>query len=132
MAAEPVLTSVEYAHPDLLGRAPLFTERPRRMAAHAAAAVAESRPPSSTGRHGQLARAGQHHRSGSAARWQRQGVGTALVRAAEAWARSKGLKEFASDTQLANADSQLAHAALGFTEVERLVAYRKVLGPQGK
>jgi aminoglycoside 6'-N-acetyltransferase I len=62
----------------------------------------------------------------------RQGVGTALVRAAEAWALSKGLKEFASDTQLGNADSQLAHAALGFTEVERLVAYRKVLGPQGK
>jgi aminoglycoside 6'-N-acetyltransferase I len=57
----------------------------------------------------------------------RQGVGTALVRAAEAWARSKGLKEFASDTQLANAGSQLAHAALGFTEVERLVAYRKIL-----
>jgi aminoglycoside 6'-N-acetyltransferase I len=62
----------------------------------------------------------------------RQGVGTALVRAAETWARSKGLKELASDMQLANADSQLAHAALGFIEVERLVAYRKVLEPQGK
>jgi aminoglycoside 6'-N-acetyltransferase I len=57
----------------------------------------------------------------------RQGVGTALVRAAETWARSKGLKEFASDTQLANTDSQRAHAAVGFIEVERLVAYRKVL-----
>ena len=57
----------------------------------------------------------------------RQGVGTALVRAAETWARMKGLKELASDTQLANTDSQHAHAAVGFIEVERLVAFRKVL-----
>ena len=57
----------------------------------------------------------------------RQGVGTALVRAAEAWALEMGFKELASDTQLANSGSQLAHAALGFVEVERLVAYRKVL-----
>ena len=57
----------------------------------------------------------------------RQGVGTALVQAAEAWARGKGFTELASDTQLANTGSQLAHAALGFVEVERLVAYRKVL-----
>ena len=57
----------------------------------------------------------------------RRGVGTALVRAVETWARSRGLKELASDTQLANTDSQRAHAAVGFIEVERLVAYRKVL-----
>ena len=57
----------------------------------------------------------------------RQGVGASLVRAAEDWARAKGLREFASDTQLANTASQRAHVALGFTEVERLVAYRKVL-----
>jgi aminoglycoside 6'-N-acetyltransferase I len=57
----------------------------------------------------------------------RQGVGTALVRAAETWARAKGLKELASDTQLANTDSQRTHTAVGFIEVERLVAYRKVL-----
>jgi aminoglycoside 6'-N-acetyltransferase I len=57
----------------------------------------------------------------------RQGVGAALVRAAEAWARARGFTEFASDAQIANTESQLAHAALGFNEVERLVAYRKVL-----
>lgn len=57
----------------------------------------------------------------------RQGVGAALVQAAEAWARSKGFTELASDTQLENTASQRAHAALGFVEVERLVAYRKVL-----
>jgi aminoglycoside 6'-N-acetyltransferase I len=57
----------------------------------------------------------------------RQGVGAALIRSAEDWARAKGLHEFASDAQLANAVSQEAQVALGFTEVERLVAYRKVL-----
>jgi GNAT superfamily N-acetyltransferase len=57
----------------------------------------------------------------------RRGIGTALVRAAEEWARAKGFREFASDAQLTNAASHLAHAALGFIEVERLVAYRKVL-----
>jgi len=57
----------------------------------------------------------------------RQGVGAALVRAAEDWARANGFREFASDTEIGNATSQRAHAALGFTEVERLVIYRKVL-----
>ena len=57
----------------------------------------------------------------------RQGVGAALVRAAEEWARAQGFREFASDTDISNALSQRAHAALGFTEVERLVLYRKAL-----
>ena len=57
----------------------------------------------------------------------RLGVGATLVSAAEDWARAKGLHEFASDAQLANTVSQQAQVALGFTEVERLVAYRKVL-----
>lgn len=57
----------------------------------------------------------------------RQGIGAALVRAAEAWARARGYREFASDAQLHNVDSQRAHVALGFTEIERAVLYRKVL-----
>ncbi len=57
----------------------------------------------------------------------RQGVGAALVRAAEAWARAKGLTEFASDAQVANRDSQLALVAPGFVEAEWVVAYRKTL-----
>ncbi len=57
----------------------------------------------------------------------RQGIGAALVRAAEAWARGRGLREFASDAELENIESQRAHEALGFTEVERSVLYRKVL-----
>jgi aminoglycoside 6'-N-acetyltransferase I len=56
-----------------------------------------------------------------------KGFGAALVSAAEAWARARGYREFASDAQLHNIDSQRAHVALGFTEVERAVLYRKVL-----
>src|SRR4051794_24125164 len=49
----------------------------------------------------------------------RQGIGAALVRAAEAWAREHGYREFASDALLDNVESQQAHEALGFVEVER-------------
>ena len=57
----------------------------------------------------------------------RRGVGAALVAAAEAWARSRGLTEFASDALLDNDTSHRAHRALGFAEVERQVCYRKAL-----
>jgi aminoglycoside 6'-N-acetyltransferase I len=57
----------------------------------------------------------------------RQGVGGALVRAAEDWARSRGYLEFASDALLVNITSHRAHEALGFSEVERAVRYRKRL-----
>lgn len=57
----------------------------------------------------------------------RQGVGTELVRAAEAWARERGYREFASDAELENVESQQAHVALGFREVERAVLYLKKL-----
>ena len=57
----------------------------------------------------------------------RQGIGAALVRAGEAWARRRGFRELASDALLDNATSHRAHRALGFTEVERSVLYRKDL-----
>jgi aminoglycoside 6'-N-acetyltransferase I len=57
----------------------------------------------------------------------RRGIGAALVDAAEAWARSKGYREFASDAELENVDSQRAHVSLGFREVERSVLYLKTL-----
>jgi aminoglycoside 6'-N-acetyltransferase I len=57
----------------------------------------------------------------------RQGIGAALVRAAENWARELGYQEFASDALLDNDGSQRAHLALGFVEVERAVRYRKAL-----
>ena len=57
----------------------------------------------------------------------RQGAGTALVQAAEAWGREQGYREFASDAELENVESQRAHEALGFQEVERAVLYLKKL-----
>lgn len=56
-----------------------------------------------------------------------KGAGRALVEAAEHWAVIRNFHEIASDTQVENAQSQAAHAALGYEEVERLVAFRKTL-----
>jgi aminoglycoside 6'-N-acetyltransferase I len=55
------------------------------------------------------------------------GVGRSLVEAAEAWARSGGCTEMASDSLATNVDGHRAHEALGYTEVERLVCFRKSL-----
>lgn len=57
----------------------------------------------------------------------RTGLGTALVRMAEGWAREHGYREFASDVELPNVISQRAHEALGFTEMGRAVLYLKQL-----
>ena len=57
----------------------------------------------------------------------RAGVGRALIEAAERWTLSRGCTEIASDAELSNALSHRAHAALGFTEIERLVAFAKRL-----
>ena len=57
----------------------------------------------------------------------RQGVGTALVRAAEEWARSQGCTEFASDALIDNHVSAAAHRALGFQETVQIRCFRKVL-----
>jgi aminoglycoside 6'-N-acetyltransferase I len=55
------------------------------------------------------------------------GVGAALVRAAEDWARQIGCTEIASDCLLDNDISLRAHTALGYAEVERLIHFRKSL-----
>ncbi|MBK8904895.1 MAG: GNAT family N-acetyltransferase [Anaerolineaceae bacterium] len=57
----------------------------------------------------------------------RQGVGKALITAAEAWARQNGLTEIASDTTIDNNISLASHLALGFTEVERQINFIKKL-----
>ena len=56
-----------------------------------------------------------------------QGLGHALVRQAEDWARSQGLKEMGSDTWLDNDVSIRAHLAMGYEEVERLIHFAKTL-----
>ncbi len=57
----------------------------------------------------------------------RSGVGRALVNAAEAWARSKGCRQMASDAELWNKVSHQAHGALGYEESARLVLFKKDL-----
>lgn len=59
--------------------------------------------------------------------FRRRGVAARLVGAVEAWARDRGLAQLASDTDLANLDSQRVHAALGFEETKRTVFFRKSL-----
>ncbi len=56
-----------------------------------------------------------------------RGIGRALMGAAEAWARSQGCRELASDTWIDQEDSQRAHQALGFEVVDRCVHLRKPL-----
>lgn len=58
---------------------------------------------------------------------QRQGIGRALVEAAEAHARKAGHHEIASDSEIDNADGIAAHRALGYDEVERIVCFRRSL-----
>ncbi|MGE3874466.1 MAG: N-acetyltransferase family protein [Parvibaculaceae bacterium] len=57
----------------------------------------------------------------------RRKIGAALVQAAEDWAKDRGHKELASDTQLINDESLAAHRAYGFSEVERIICFRKDL-----
>lgn len=57
----------------------------------------------------------------------RQGIGRALVAAAEAWAQALGCREFASDALAENSVSAMAHRALGFEEVEVIRCFRKDL-----
>ena len=56
-----------------------------------------------------------------------QGVGGALVRAAENWAREQGCTEMGSDTWLDNEGSISAHTSLGYEIAEKLVHFRKTL-----
>jgi aminoglycoside 6'-N-acetyltransferase I len=59
--------------------------------------------------------------------FRKQGVGAALIRAAEEWARSLGCTEMASDAHIENDASIQAHQALGFEIVDRCVHFRKGL-----
>ncbi len=61
----------------------------------------------------------EHHRNA--------GIGSALLAAAENWARSQGAVEMASDTWVENEVSQRVHEARGYQVVDRCVHYRKEL-----
>ena len=55
------------------------------------------------------------------------GVARTLVAAVEDWTQKQGLKELASDALLENSPSHAMHKALGFSETERVVYFRKLL-----
>lgn len=57
----------------------------------------------------------------------KRGYGTQLVQAAEDWAIEQGCREMASDCLVGNTVSLIAHTALGYQEMERLIHFRKVL-----
>jgi aminoglycoside 6'-N-acetyltransferase I len=57
----------------------------------------------------------------------RQGVGRALVLAAERWAVEQGCTEFGSDARSDNEVSRVAHLALGFEETGCVRNFRKDL-----
>ena len=56
-----------------------------------------------------------------------QGLGRQLIQAVEHWALSLGISEMASDCLLENEASLMAHLAVGFEEVERIICFRKML-----
>ena len=59
--------------------------------------------------------------------YRRGGIGRALVKEAENWARRRGATEMASDAEIGNEMSLKAHLNLGYTETSRLVHLRKEL-----
>ena len=59
--------------------------------------------------------------------FRRSGIGRALVRSAENWARAHGSTEMASDAEIGNEMSLKAHLNLGYEETSRLVHLRKDL-----
>ena len=56
-----------------------------------------------------------------------QGVGAALICAAEAWARSQGCTELGSDAEAENTSSAEAHRTLGFMETGVIRCFKKSL-----
>jgi aminoglycoside 6'-N-acetyltransferase I len=59
--------------------------------------------------------------------FQRQGIGRALIEAAEARARAMGHVEMASDSEIENSVGIAAHRALEYEEIERVVCFRRSL-----
>ena len=57
----------------------------------------------------------------------RNGIGRALMRAAEQWAARQGCTEFGSDSDIDNDVSHAAHLRLGFEETGRVRTFRKKL-----
>ena len=59
--------------------------------------------------------------------FRRRGLAGELLSACERWAARQGCREFASDCELENTQSQFFHEALGFREANRIVCFVKEL-----
>ena len=59
--------------------------------------------------------------------FRRRGLAGKLLSACERWAAEQGCREFASDCELENTQSQIFHNALGFREANRIVCFVKKL-----
>jgi aminoglycoside 6'-N-acetyltransferase I len=61
-------------------------------------------------------------------RFRCQRVGTRLVEHIEAFVTARGFNEIGSDALVENQISQTAHRSWGFSETERVVHFRKLIG----
>lgn len=59
--------------------------------------------------------------------YRRQGNARLLLSACEAWAKSMGCTEFASDCPINNDTSLAFHLGAGFTEANRIICFTKTL-----
>jgi aminoglycoside 6'-N-acetyltransferase I len=60
-------------------------------------------------------------------KYRKTGIGKQLLQQAEAWAKSHGVLQIASDTEIANQASIDFHQKVGFTEANRIVCFMKNL-----
>ena len=56
-----------------------------------------------------------------------RGYAREMLRACEEWVRKRGCKEFASDCELDNRESECFHRAMGFQESNRVICFTKKL-----
>lgn len=56
-----------------------------------------------------------------------KGIARQLIGKCEIWAKEKGCSEFASDCEITNLDSLKFHLSAGFTEVNRIICFKKEL-----
>ena len=59
--------------------------------------------------------------------YRKQGYAKKLLAACESWAKEQGCTEFASDCELDNIGSLQFHMAMGFTEANRIICFKKKL-----
>jgi len=60
-------------------------------------------------------------------KYRQKGIASTLINLAENWARQKGLKQIASDTEIGNLRSIDFHKKVGFQEAGRIVCFIKEL-----